>query len=123
MPKITILIFSAAMVTLAHAADWNGAWQPFRASYIIFSGELNEREAPTPSDRTMAIALEGKTAMRVFDSIGPDLLQACSQEKGDRARRKKGIDCVFSPAGAATGYRCWIGLNLRSGNTTPVISC
>lgn len=124
MRKATLLILStAALFTLAHAADWDGAWKPFRASYIIFSGELNERDAPTPTERTMAIALEGKAAREVFNSIGPDLRQTCSQEKGDRARRKEGIDCMFSPAGAAKGYRCWIGLNLRDGKTTPVIGC
>jgi hypothetical protein len=113
----------ACLFSISYAADWSGEWKPFRASYTIYSGELTEREAPKPADRTMTIAVEGPPAKEIFDSIAPDIHPACGNEKGDRGRRKKGVDCVYSAHGAAKGYRCWIGINLRSGDSVPTVSC
>jgi hypothetical protein len=124
MRKMTGLIFSAsALLSLAYAGEWSGAWKPLQASYTIYSGELAEREAPTPTDRTMTIAVEGQAAKEMFDSIGPDLHPTCSQEKGNRDRAKRGVNCVYSPQGEGKGYRCWVGLNLRTGESIPTVSC
>lgn len=124
MRKTIGLIFGAsALVSLAYAAEWSGAWKRLPASYTIYSGELAEREAPTPTARTMTIAVEGQAAREVFDSLAPDIHPACGQEKGDRERRKKGINCIYSAQGEGKGYRCWIGLNLRTGESIPTVSC
>jgi hypothetical protein len=124
MRKIVWLVASAgAAFSIAYAADWSGAWRPLQASYTIYSGELAEREPPTATERTMAIAVEGPAAKEIFDSIGPDLHPTCSQGKGDRERRKRGVDCIYEPLGAPKGYRCWIGINLRTGESTPTVSC
>jgi hypothetical protein len=124
MRKITGLVLGAsALFSLAHAAEWSGAWKPLRASYTIYSGELAEREAPTATERTMTIAVDGQAAKEMFDSIAPDLHPTCSQEKGDRDRRKKGVSCTYSAQGPGKGYRCWIGINLRTGESIPTVSC
>lgn len=124
MRKFTGLIFGAsALLSLAYAAEWSGAWKPLPASYTIYSGELSEREAPTPTVRTMTIAVEGQAAREMFDSIAPDIHPTCGQEKGDRERRKKGGNCIYTAQGAGKGYRCWIGLNLRTGDSIPTVSC
>ena len=118
-----LVVGMTCLLSIAYAADWSGAWKPLLASYIIYSGELAEREAPTATKRTMSIAVEGPAAKDIFDSIAPDIQPTCSQEKGDRGRRKKGVDCVYSFQGAAKGYRCWIGIDLRSGESVPSVSC
>lgn len=124
MTKLAGLIACAgAALSVAYAAEWSGEWKPLRASYTIYSGELEEREAPTTDERTMTIVIEGPTAKEIFDSIAPDLRQTCSQIKGDRERRKKGVNCIYESQGSAKGYRCWIGLNLRTGESVPTVSC
>jgi hypothetical protein len=124
MRKIIGLVWSAtAMLSMAYAAEWSGEWKPLRASFTIYAGELNERSAPTSTNRTMTIAVEGQAAKEIFDSIGPDTHPSCSQEKGDRDRDKAGVQCTFSAKAGAKGYRCWIGINLRTGESVPTVSC
>lgn len=124
MRRIIGLIFGAsALFSLAYAAEWSGAWKPLQSSYTIYSGELSEREAPTPTARTMTIAVEGQAAREMFDSIGPDIHPTCGQGKGDRERRKRGVNCIYGARGEGKGYRCWIGLNLRTGESIPTVSC
>ncbi|MGK5022758.1 hypothetical protein [Janthinobacterium sp. LB2P10] len=121
----TWLAFGAtALLSWAYAAEPSAAWKPLRASFTIFAGQqLAEREAPTAKDRKLAIAIEGQPAREIFDSIGPDRHPTCSQEKGDRDRRKGGVQCTFSPKGDGNGYRCWIGVNLRTGGSIATVSC
>jgi hypothetical protein len=124
MRKFTGLFCGAtALFSLAYAAEWRGEWKPLRASYTIYAGELTERAAPTRSNRTISIAIEGQTAKEIFDSIGPDTYPSCSQEKGDRDRDKAGVQCTFSAKAGGKGYRCWIGINLRTGESIPTVSC
>lgn len=124
MKKIKWLIFSgAALLSWAYAGAWSGEWKPFRATYTIYSGDLLEREAPTATDRMMTIAFEGQAAKELFESLGPDSNPACSQEKGYRERNKKGLSCTYTSVGAGHGYHCWIGLNLRTGESIPTVSC
>ena len=126
MLKMTALFFlgAAAMLSLAYAAQSSSSWKPLHASYTIFSGQhLANRSAPTPADRKLAITLEGKTAKELFDSIGPDQHPTCSQEKGDRDRRKRGVQCTYSPEENSNGYRCWIGIDLQTGESIPVVAC
>ncbi|PHV08542.1 hypothetical protein CSQ96_03060 [Janthinobacterium sp. BJB412] len=119
------LAFGApVLLSLAYAAAPPAAWEPFHASFTIFSGQqLAERGALTATDRKLAIAVEGLPAKEIFDSIGPDRHPTCSQKRGDRQRRKGGAQCTYSPEGDGNGYRCWIGLNLRTGESTPTVSC
>jgi hypothetical protein len=125
MGKTIWLAFGAtALLSWAYAAEPSAAWKPLHASFTIFSGQqLAERGAPTATDRKLAIAVEGKPAKEIFDSIGPDRRPTCSQGKGDRDRRKRGVQCTYSTEGDGNGYRCWIGVNLRTGESTPTVSC
>lgn len=125
MRIMTLLAFGAtALLSLAYAGESSGAWKPFHASYTLFSGQqLAGREAPTSTERKLAIAVEGQPAKEIFDSIGPDRHPACSPERGYRDRRKGGVQCAYSPEEDGNGYRCWIGVNLRTGESTPTVSC
>jgi hypothetical protein len=121
--SIRLAFGGGAILSLACAAEWSGEWKALRATYTIYSGELAERGAPTATERTMTVAFEGQAAKELFDSIGPDSRDTCSQDKGDRERRKRGIYCTYTLKGAGRGYQCWIGLNLRTGESIPTVSC
>lgn len=114
----------AACSLLAYAGG--GDWQPLRARYIIHSETATYPAAPTRTDRVLTVAIEGQGAKELFDLVGPDSQLSCSSEKGDRERRKKGVECSYSAKLIGPGdshYRCWVGLNLRTGNGDVRVSC
>jgi len=122
--KRFLLTACAAVVALsfAHASDgsWTWDYKPLKASYSIYSGESGEREAPTAIDRKLAIVVEGTAAKEIFDSLYPDAKVTCSQEKGERLRSKGKVSCIYQPQ---TKYRCFLGFNLRTGESIAGASC
>jgi hypothetical protein len=128
---LQMLGVTAIVVSLAHAADPSsdpyGLWKPFHgAIYKIHSGIVSDRTPPTTADRKLTVLVDGKTAKEIFDSIGPDLPETCSGEQGDRLRDKKGIHCSYTAQDKGTKdgpYRCWIGLDLQTGDSIGTVSC
>lgn len=121
-----ILLLLAMIAALSHAYSSEPAeeYKPMQATYSIYSGEMgDERGAPTANDRKLAIAIEGRSAKDIFDSIGPDFHPTCSQEKGDRDRRKGEVMCSYTAKDGTKGYRCWIGIDLRTGKSIPGVTC
>ena len=117
------LVGATAFLSLAyaHPADgWGPDYKPFKASYSIYSGEPGDRIAPTKKDRKLAIYVEGPTAKEIFESIYPDAKVTCSEEQGERLRRKGEVWCIFQPR---TGYRCFMGFDLRTGASLSGTSC
>lgn len=132
MRKRILLILGAATVTLsiARAADLSsdpfGLWKSFPAIYKIHSGSVADRTPPTATDRMLTILIDGKEAKEIFDSIGPDSREACGSENGDRTRAKKGLYCTYEAKlndPKDSHYRCWIGVNLRTGDTEQTVPC
>ena len=129
MKKTVVTVLAACgVVSLAFAADTLGTWQPLQdARYKIFSGEtVAYGEAPTATDRKLSIVVKGQAAKEIFDSIGPDAHETCSSEKGDRERTKGSVQCMYTAKDVnapGKGYRCWIGVNLISGQGIPTVSC
>jgi len=120
-----IVVVGTALLSLAYASDnsatWTGAYKPLVATYSIYSGEPGEREAPTQSERKLAIAIKGDAAKEIFDSLHPDAKEiACTDEKGERLRRKGEVWCSYRPS---NGYRCFVGFNLRTGESLSGASC
>jgi hypothetical protein len=118
----SVISFAAASVP----GDPSGLWRPFAGVYKIHSRDVADRVPATSQDRRPTVNFEGKTAQEVFESLGPDLATTCSGETGDRARQKKGITCMYTAQDAKSKdgpYRCWIGLDLRTGESIPTSSC
>lgn len=121
------LLLLAAAVPASHAAEPINGWKPLRgAIYLVHGGSLADRQPATPSDSKLSIAIDGQPARELFGSIGPDLPTTCTDAKGDRAREKKGITCIYTASDKATKdgpYRCWIGIDLRTGDSIGTVSC
>ena len=113
------------MLTLAHAAEPMNGWKSLRgAIYLIHGGSLADRQPPSAKDSKLSIAIDGQSAKEIFSSIGPDLPTTCSDEKGDRARSKKGVSCSFTAQDKKTKdgpYRCWIGIDLKTGDSVGTV--
>lgn len=91
------------------------------AEYTIYSGSLGDEQPPTKDDRKIAFEMNGQPAKEIFESLYPDLLGVnCSDEKGERLRKKGRVWCVYTPEG---GYRCFFGFNLRTGESISGGSC
>lgn len=124
MRKLLPLIGGLALLSAACAGekeDWPAPPKPLKAAeYTIYSGELGNEQAPTKDDRKLAIEISGQAAKEIFDSIYPDSKVTCSSESGERLRRKQHIWCSFHPR---EGYRCFLGYNLRTGQSIPGGSC
>jgi len=132
MRKLTLLIFAAnaAFSQLACAGESEGQvlgqWDSLRASYIIHSGGATYPEPPKQADRALTVHFGGKAAKEVFDLIGPDAAVKCSPETRDRERSKKGVTCTYTAQlndPKDNHYRCWIGIDLRTGDGDVRVSC
>ena len=114
--------FAAANVP----GDPSGLWKPFSGVYKIHSGGVADRTPPTSKDQRLTVNFDGKTAREVFDALGPDLTSTCTGEVGDRTREKKGITCMYTAQDVKSKegpYRCWIGLNLKTGESVSTSGC
>jgi hypothetical protein len=101
-------------------------WNPLQADYKIHSGNTAYSELPTKTDGAFTVAFENEAARQLFNQIGPDVKPVCDDAKGYRERRKKGAFCTYTdrlenPANAH--YRCWIGIDLRTGDGTVRVPC
>lgn len=123
----SLLLGTGLVLSLSHAATPIGGWQSLPgAIYLIHGGSLADRQVQTAKDSKLTILIDGQPAMNIFNSIGPDLSATCANEEGDRARNKKGITCSYTAKDKGTKdgpYRCWIGVNLRTGDSVGTVSC
>lgn len=120
---LALAVGASALLTLSYATakgDWTWANKPFKGSYSIYSGSLGEEAAPTSADRKLSIAVSGQLAKEMFESMYPDFKPTCNAEKGDRDRRKGNLYCTYHPG---EGYRCFIGIDLRTGNSIAGGTC
>lgn len=101
-------------------------WNPLQAEYKIHSGGTAYSELPTKADSALSVAFTDDAARQVFEQIGPDVKNICSSAKDERVREKKGVLCSYTPRlenPKNPHYRCWIGINLRTGEGDVRISC
>lgn len=133
--RMTAFLLGAAAVSLQlHAAataatspsDPSGLWKEFPAIYKLHSGSVADRMAPTATDRKLTVHVKGEVAKEMFDTLGRDMRDECNGKKGDRLRMRKGLICRYeSQLNGPTDshYRCWIGLDMRTGNSVHTVSC
>jgi len=124
MKQKSLLIAVAMMLSVGSDAQEKPVYpapaKPLKAEYTIYSGGLGDEQAPTKDERKLAIEISGQGAKEIFDSLYPDTKVTCSGEMGERLRRKGHVWCSFSPA---NGYKCFIGFNLRTGESIAGGSC
>lgn len=119
MKLLPRMIFgAAALCSFAYAAKpWNGDYAAFKGEYLIYSGDLGEEAAPTTIDRKAAFMLQGDVAKNLFETIGPDLKDACGATSEMRIRQKGDLDCTYDKGAKSSHYVCHFGINLRTGKS------
>ena len=131
MDKLRLLILAVLCQSAIAGEDEKqdsvlGQWHPLKAEYMIHSGGTAYSEPPTRTDRAISLYIVGQPARQLFDQIGPDTKEACGQEQSDRERRNKGVLCQYSArldGPSDSHYRCWIGIDLRTGAGQVRTSC
>jgi hypothetical protein len=119
MKKAPLVLW--AMTLFAQASEEPAPSKPMKAEYTVYSGELGNAQAPTKTERKLSIEVTGQAAKDIFDSLYPDAKGVqCSDEKGQRLRSKGKVWCIYQPS---SGYRCFLGFNLRTGDSIPGGSC
>jgi hypothetical protein len=131
MHKVTLL----ALVALSQPATAEpiekkhslNRWHSLPAEYKIHSGGTAYSELPTKADSAFTVAFKGEAAKQLFEQIGPDVKDRCGAiNNGDRERRKKGAVCLYETqldSPTDSHYRCWIGIDLRTGEGDARVSC
>ncbi|NHZ60773.1 hypothetical protein [Massilia genomosp. 1] len=114
---LILLALAAGVPAQAGAGDkepWAAPYKPLKGAYLIYGGSLGEQQAPTRTDRKVAISIEGTAAKELFDAMQPDEKRTCTDAAGYRERRKGKVSCTYEPD---SGYNCYFGFDLRTGKS------
>lgn len=72
--------FFLLIVSVVIAAEDTGPYRPARTSYRLYGGELGDPTIPSSGDKKVAFSVVGRAAKQIFDAIGPDRPDACTEE-------------------------------------------
>jgi hypothetical protein len=113
--RLCPFIFLLVLPVIAADTD-PGPYLQTAASYRIYGGELGDPTAPTPNDKKVAFSIEGNAARQIFDAIGPDQRDPCTEGSGMRVRHKdhEHLTCTLSKQ---NDYACSFGFDLITGKS------
>lgn len=113
--RLCPFIFLLASPVIAAGTD-PGPYLQTAASYRLYGGGLGDPTAPRPNDKKVAFSIEGPAARQIFDAIGPDKPDPCTEGDGIRVRHKdhEHLTCTVSKKNE---YRCSFGFDLVSGKS------
>ena len=110
-PLYLVLVLPATL-----AADDFGSYKQAIASYWIYGGGLGDPITPTSKDKKIAFSIEGDAAKQIFEAIGPDKKDACS-EGGDTRFRSRDNENLICTRSKENTYTCSFGFDLDSGKS------
>lgn len=90
--------------------------KPFSGVYMIYGGGLGDPVAPSSKDRKVMFSISGRAARELFDTIGPDRHDVCTEGSGTRVRWRddQNLSCTRNEKGE---YDCNFGFDLRTGKS------
>lgn len=116
--RVLCIVGWLALISPVQAAEkkqeWTPEFKPFNGRYQVYSGSPSEKQPPTQLDKQASVVLTGRAARDLFDQIGPDVKDACSNDVNYRERRKGHLDCSYTKE---NGYQCFFGIDLRTGRS------
>ncbi|WP_229632070.1 hypothetical protein [Pseudoduganella violaceinigra] len=105
------------------APAWDGSYTSFAGNYLIYSNDLDEKAPPTAKDRRVSFSVDGALSKKLFESIGPDVKEACGASADLRIRVRGDLTCTFERNEKKSPYNCHFGLDLRSGKSISGSTC
>lgn len=114
-----VLVFPVAF---AVAADWSFEYRVAKLQYAVYGGGLGDTVRPSAKDAKIAFELTGRAAKEMFDAMGPDRVDRCGAQPGERFRSRDD-DRVICTRGAQGDYRCSFGFDLVTGRSVGGAIC
>jgi hypothetical protein len=113
---LLILACALVMESAASQANWELVQKPITGSYGIYGGGLSDPVAPSRNDSKIMFSIAGKSARDMFDALGPDVKDICTEGMGMRVRKKdnENLTCLRTEKGE---YSCSFGFDLRTGKS------
>jgi hypothetical protein len=90
--------------------------------YRIYGGGLGDPIPPSPKDTKIMFSLSGSAAKEMFNALGPDMKDICTEGTGLRVR-KKDNEKMWCSKSADGEYSCNFGFDLRTGKSIGGIVC
>lgn len=108
------LLALAVPAPTLHASDTGH--KQMTGVYRTYSGGLGDSGPPTAADTKIMFSIDGKAAREMFDAMGKDVKDACTEGDGTRVRMKdrERLVCSRSKQGE---YSCNFGFDLKSGKS------
>ena len=113
--RVYPFIFLLVLPVIAADTD-PGPYLQTAASYRIYGGGLGDPTAPKSNDKKVAFSIKDNAARQIFDAIGPDQHDPCTEGSGMRVRHKdhEHLTCTLSKQ---NDYVCSCGFDLVSGKS------
>jgi hypothetical protein len=118
---LLLLAFSSVPAAVSAVGE-PGPHKKITGVYRIYGGGLGDPTAPSTNDKKIMFSVKGKMAKEIFDAIGPDRHNVCSEGTADRARMKdnENLLCIRTEQGE---YFCNFGFDLKTGKSIGGIVC
>lgn len=122
MSKIILFLLCSCYSLYATGSDTPEPFKKLSGIYQIYGGGLGDPVPPSPHDQKIMFSITGPAAKDIFDAIGPDKKDICSQHSRTRVRSKddENLSCRKSETGQ---YDCNFGFDLRSGKSIGGVIC
>ncbi len=116
------MLLLASLSTAEESQNKAFEFKPAAVDYAIYGGGLGDPVAPQKSDTKIAFEVKGKLAKSMFDAMGPDVKDVCTEGSGTRVRKKdhENLSCMLTKKGE---YFCSFGFDLRTGKSIGGIIC
>lgn len=91
-------------------------FEQLNGRYQIYSRGLGDPTAPTKNDAKIAFVIQGPAALGMFNAMGPNAKDLCTEGTGTRVRVRdnQNVVCARSVTGE---YSCRFGFNLKTGKS------
>ncbi|QYF94926.1 hypothetical protein KY495_07050 [Massilia sp. PAMC28688] len=114
--KIAAIFAALAAATLASVGQADAGYRAVAGVFQIYGGELGDPVAASKKDAKIAFSIKGQAAIEMFNAMGPDAKDSCTQGSGTRVRKKdnENLVCLRFAEGL---YSCRFGFDLKSGRS------
>ena len=121
-PQIAILLVigaTCAPLALSAQSRDDGSRKPLQGTYSLYSLDLGDTLPPTQKDSKLNLQFEGAMAQKMYYYMGKSS-EHRDQCSGQVLRERGDLTCFESDPGK---YGCSLGVNLKTGKTTPGTIC
>jgi hypothetical protein len=113
---LLLLLLLGATAASASPDEEPGPHRKLNGTYWIYGGGLGDPVPATAKDKKVMFSIEGRAARELFDALGPDKKDLCTEGSGTRVRARDN-DRLFCMRSAKGEYSCNFGFDLRSGKS------